>query len=186
MRATLILIDENGQSLVCSLKRTWAPRGQTPTIRTSLQHNQRVNTIGALLVTPGGRTLRLSAKSYECNLTGDQVIEFVQHLLRRVRGPIVLVWDKAPIHQRKKVQTFLAQHPRIHVYNFPSSAPELNPVEDVWTQVEDYLASRAPRDIQHLHAFIRAALRRIRISPARLWAYIYASDLPWERKKMRH
>ncbi len=179
-------MDENGQSLVCPLKRTWAPRGHTPQMRTSLQHNQRINTIGALLVTPGGRKIRWSAKSYECNLTGDQVIDFLRHLLRHVRGSIVLVWDNAPIHQRKKVQAFLAQHPRIHVYAFPTSAPELNPVEWVWTQLEEYLASRAPRDIQQLRALIRAALRRTRISQARLWSCIYASDLPWQRKIVRH
>jgi putative transposase len=180
------LIDENGQSLVCSLKRTWAPRGHTPKIRTSIQHNQRINTIAALLVTPGERKIRLRAKSYECNLTGDQVIDFLQHLLQHVRGPIVLVWDKAPIHQRKKVQEFLAQHPRVHVYNFPTSAPELNPVEFVWTQMEDYLASRAPRDIKQLRTLIRAALHRTRTSQSRLWSCIYASGLPWKRKIMRH
>jgi len=172
--------------LVCPLKRTWSPRGQTPRIRTSIQHAERINTIAALWVTPGGRKIRLSAKSYTCNLTGDQVIDFWQHLLRHVRGPIVLVWDKAPIHQRQKVQGFLAQHPRVHVYNFPTSAPELNPVELVWTQMEEYLASRAPRDIQQLRALIRAALQRTRASQARLWACIYASGLPWKRKILRH
>ena len=142
--------------------------------------------MAALLVTPSGRKIRLSAKSYECNLTGDQVIDFLQHLLRHVRGPIVLVWDKAPIHQRKKVQEFLAQHPRVHVYNFPTSAPELNPVEFVWTQMEDYLASRAPGDIKQLCTLIRAALHRTRTSQSRLWSCIYASGLPWKRKIMLH
>ena len=128
----------------------------------------------------------MSTKSYECNLTGDQIIDFLQQLLRRVWGPIVLVWDKAPIHRRKKVREFLAQHPRIHVYTFPTSAPELNPVEFVWTQMEEYLASRAPKNIQQLRMLICAALRRLRTSRLRLWACIYASDLPWKRKLMRH
>jgi len=172
--------------LVCPLKRTWAPRGQTPKIRTSIQHNQHINTIGALLITPGGRKIKLRAKSYRCNLSGEQIIDFLQHLLRQVRGPIVLVWDKAPIHQRQKVQEFLAQHPRLHVHNFPTSAPELNPVEYVWTQVGEYLASRAPDDIEQLAALVRAALHRIRVSQARLWACVYASDLPWKRQAVRH
>jgi transposase len=172
--------------LVCPLKRTWAPRGQTPTIRTSIEHHQHVNTIGALLITPAGRRIRLRAKSYCCNLTGEQVIDFLQHLLRHVNGPIVLVWDNAPIHQRKKVQAFLAQYPRIHVYNFPTSAPELNPVEFVWTQMEEYLASRAPQEIKQLGILVRAALRRTRRSQTRLWACVYTSDLPWKRRARRH
>ena len=172
--------------MVCPLKRTWAPRGQTPKIRTSIEHHQRVNTIGALLITPGGRRIRLRAKSYRCNLTGEQVIDFVQHLLQHVDGSIVLVWDKAPIHQRQKVQTFLAQHPRIHVFNFPTSAPELNPVELVWTQLDEYLASRAPHDIQQLVMLVRAALHRTRRSQARLWSCVYASKLPWKCQVGRH
>jgi transposase len=103
-----------------------------------------------------------------------------------VDGPIVLVWDKAPIHQRKKVQTFLAQHPRIHVFNFPTSAPELNPVEFVWTQLDEYLASRAPQDIQQLVLLVRAALHRTRRSQARLWSCVYASKLPWKCQVGRH
>lgn len=171
---------------MCSVKRTWAPRGQTPKIRTSLQHNKRVNTIGALLITPGQRRIRLRACSYQRSITGEEVIAFLKHLLRHVRGPIVLVWDKHPIHRRKKVQQFLAQHPRIHVYEFPTSAPELNPVEFVWTQMEGHLASSAPRDINQLADRVRSALRRIRISQSRLWACIYTSDLPWNRQRMRH
>jgi putative transposase len=119
-------------------------------------------------------------------LTGDQIIDFLQQLLRRVQGPIVLVWDKAPIHRRKKVREFLSQHSRIHVYTFPTSAPELNPVEFVWTQMEEYLASRAPKGILQLRMLIRSALRRMRASPARLWACIYASDLPWTCRLKRH
>lgn len=181
-----MLIDENGQSLVCSLKRTWAPRGQTPKIWTSIQHNRRVNNLAALLITPGQRRIRLRTRSYQRSLTGDQVITFLKHLLRCVQGPIVLVWDKHPIHRRKKVQQFLAQHPRVHVYEFPTSAPELNPVEFAWTHMESCLASSAPRDIQELASRIRAILRQLRRSSSRLWACVYGSDLPWNRRKMRH
>jgi transposase len=140
----------------------------------------------ALLMTPGQRRIRLHAQSYRCNLTGDHVLAFLKHLLRQVPGPIVLVWDKASIHQRQKVQEFLAQHPRIHGYNFPTSAPELNPVEFVWTQMEEYLASSAPEDIDQLGSLVQAALRRTRVSQSRLWSCLHASDLPWKRDRVRH
>jgi putative transposase len=139
-----------------------------------------------LSITPGQRKIRLLAYSYQRSITGEKVIAFLKHLLRHVRGPIVLVWDKHPIHRRKKVQQFLDQYPRIHDYEFPTSAPELNPVEFVWTQMEDYLASSAPRDINQLATRVRLALRRIWTSQSRLWACIYTSDLPWNRQGMRH
>ena len=109
------------------------------------------------------------------------MVAFLKHLLRRIAGPIVLVWDKHPIHRRRKVQDFLEQHPRLHVYEFPTSAPELNPTEFVWTQVTEYTASTAPHNGIELRANVLAGVARTRSSPTRLWACIFASDLPWKR-----
>jgi putative transposase len=177
--ATLVFIDEAGFSLRSPLKRTWAPRGQTPTVYTELNHNVRINLIGALAVTAGRRKIRLHAHAYRHNISGDQVIRFLQQLIEQIRGPIVLVWDKHPIHQRVKVKHWLQTHPRVHVYPFPTSAPELNPTEGVWTQISEYTASTAPRNGDELGAFVFGGVARTRRSARRLWACIYASDLPW-------
>ncbi|MCA1553334.1 MAG: transposase [Chloroflexi bacterium] len=175
----MILADESGFSLVSPLKRTWAPRGQTPTVRTSLNHHERLNLIGALCVSPAARKLTLRLQAYRTAITGDEVIRFLAHLLRTVRDPVVLLWDQHPIHQRHKVQVFLSKHLRLHVYDFPTAAPELNPTEGVWTQVSQYTASSAPRNRAELHANVFAGVARTRRSQPRLWACIYASDLPW-------
>jgi putative transposase len=179
--ATLIFVDESGFSLVSPLKRTWAPRGQTPTIRTSIEHHERVNLIGALCVSPRKRKIKLHIQSYCHSLSGDEVLAFLKHLLRCINGPIVLVWDKHPIHRRRKVQDFLAHHLRLHVHEFPTSAPELNPTELVWTQVHEYTASTAPYNGTELRANVLAGVARTRCSPTRLWACIFASELPWKR-----
>lgn len=179
--ATLVFLDESGFSLVSPLKRTWAPRGQTPTIRTSIGHNERVNLIGALCASPRKRKIKLHIQSYRTSLSGDEVVAFLKHLLRCVAGPIVLVWDKHPIHRRRKVQAFLAHRPRLHVYEFPTCAPELNPTEFVWTQVNEYTANTAPHNGTELRANVLAGVARTRRSPIRLWACICASDLPWKR-----
>lgn len=148
------------------LKRTWAPRGQTPCVRTNLDHHERLNLLGALLVTPSGRTLR-----------GEEVVAFLAALLRRVRGPIVLVWDNHPIHQRKMVQAFLAQHDRLHVYELPTGAPELNPMEWVWQQVDEYTASTAPHNRFELRANVMAGVARVRRSQQRLRAGFLGAQL---------
>lgn len=181
MGATLVFADETGFSLVSPLKRTWAPRGQTPTIRTSLAHNERLNLIGALGVTPGQRKLKLHLQSYRKPISGDQVILFLKHLTRRISGPMVLVWDRHPTHRRRKVGDWLKRHPRIHVYEFPSSAPELNPTEWVWTQISEATANTAPHNGAELRANVYTGIARTRRSRNRLWACIFASDLPWKR-----
>lgn len=92
-----------------------------------------------------------------------------------------MVWDKHPIHGRRKVKDFLLCHPRLHVYDFPTAAPELNPTEFVWTQVTEYTGSSAPRSGMELRANVMAGVARTQRSPSRLWACIFGSDLPWKR-----
>jgi len=150
-------------------------------IRTSIEHNDRLNLIGAVCVSPRKRKIKLHLQSYTVPLSGDQVVIFLAHLLRCIPGPIVMVWDKHPIHGRRKVKDFLTRHLRLRVYDFPTAAPELNPTEFVWTQVTEYTAGSAPRNGTELRANVMAGLARTRRSPGRLWAAMFASDLPWAR-----
>jgi len=117
------------------LKNSWAPRGHTPGLRTSLDHHQRLNLMGALLISSGGRHFKLSVHSYRHNLRGEQVILFLRNLLRIL--PVRSCWfgDNHPMHKRRLVQRFIESHPRLHVYHFPICAPELNPAEFVWAQI---------------------------------------------------
>ena len=162
--------DETGFSLISPLKSTWAPRGQTPTVRTSLNHRERFNLLGGLVVSPDQRRIKLMVHSHARTLRGEEIIAWLKRLLRQVRGPIILVWDQHPIHRRRQVREFLAQHPRLQVYAFPTGAPELNPVEWVWQQINDRTASTAPHNQLELRANILAGVARVRRSPARLWA----------------
>lgn len=54
LKAWLVLEDESGFSLVSPLRSSWAPCGQTPSTYTSLDHHQRLNLLGAILVSPSG------------------------------------------------------------------------------------------------------------------------------------
>lgn len=174
-----MLIDEAGFSLVSPLKRTWARRGQTPTRRTSINHRERLNVFGALLVFPEGQGLQLSVKSYWYSLTGNEVIAFLKQLLQLVPGHLILVWDRHPIHKRKMVDAFIAGQKRLHVYSFPVAAPELNPVEFVWTQITEYTAGTAPCNHRELQANVFAAIARTHNSQERLRGCFIATHLDW-------
>jgi putative transposase len=115
------------------------------------------------------------------NFTGLDIQAFLGHLLRHLRGPIDLLWDRGPIHRRREVRAFLGDHPRLHVHFFPAYAPELNPAEYVWAQADRRLANGAPDDLLELRERLTNATRRLRRSQNLLWACIYASDLPWAR-----
>lgn len=108
-----------------------------------------------------------------------EVIGFLRHLLRHLRGPIVLLWDGGTIHRRVIVKEFLHQHKRLHTHRFPAYAPELNPDEFVWTKAKNALANGAPKDIAELGCRTRRAIHRIKDSQQLLWSCIHASELPW-------
>lgn len=74
--------------------------------KTTGPYHEWISTMVALVLTPDERIIRLSTKPYECNLTGDPIINFLRQLLRRVRGPIVLSWSKAPFIAARKLVNF--------------------------------------------------------------------------------
>jgi transposase len=136
--------------------------------------------LGALLVSPDGRKIKLTTRSYRRSLCGEPVVAFLEQVLRIVPGEIVLVWDNHPIHKRQLVQDFIAQHPRLHVYHFPICAPELNPVEFVWTQVSEYTANFAPHNMTELFTKVSKGVARTRNSLKRLTACLKGSELSWK------
>ena len=148
-------------------------------MRTSLDHHQRLNMLGALLVSPGGRKVNLSVRFFRQNLRGEHVILFLKQILRSITGPIVLVWDNHPIHQRRLVQDFIQSEPRLHVFSFPICAPELNPVEFVWAYISHSMTNFAPHNLSELGTQVRRAIAKIRLSKSQLSACLVGTKLSW-------
>ncbi|MCX7839803.1 MAG: transposase, partial [Anaerolineae bacterium] len=92
---------------------------------------------------------------------GSDVQKFLVELLRAVRGPIILLWDRSPTHKDRGVQAFIQKHPRLHCEYFPGYAPELNPAEFVWTQADAALANSAPDDLTELRTRLNKSKRRL-------------------------
>ena len=175
-----MFVDESGFLLIPTVRRTWAPRGETPYLRHRYRHD-RLSVCSAVAVSPGRRQIALYLHGRPRNLTGLDIETFLRHLLRHLRGPVDLLWDRGSIHRRGNVRHFLASHPRLHVHFFPAYAPELNPAEYVWAQADRALANGAPDDLAALRHALGTAVRRLRRSHNLLWSCIYASALPWTR-----
>jgi len=107
------------------------------------------------------------------------VATFLRFLLSHLRGPVALIWDEALIHKGRPVQDFLAKHSRLHVERLPKYAPELNPVEHVWTQSKRRMANGSPLGITELQGMAMDELSRIQNSQALLKSCLLASELPW-------
>jgi transposase len=157
-----------------------APRGQTPCIRHRYRHD-RLSVCSGVVVSPKRRHLALYLRCRPRNLSGLDIRAFLQHLLRHLRGPVDLLWDRGPIHRRREVGAFLADRPRLDVHYFPAYPPELNAAEYVWAQADNALANRAPDNLRELRQRLDGTTRRLRRSQSLLWSCIYASDLSWTR-----
>ena len=140
---------------------TWAPRGQTPLVRTTGARFS-VNLISA--VTPQGK-LRFSV--VDGTLTAPRFIEFCRRLLHDAQAPVFLIVDGHPVHRSKAVKTFVAStEGALRLFYLPSYSPELNPDEWVWKNVKHDRVGRigvaGPDDLK---AKAVAALRRLQRLP---------------------
>jgi transposase len=162
------------------LRRTWAPCGATPTITVHARHHEKVSGIGALVVSPGRRQFTLALALYPgMNIRGPQVLRFLRHLARHVRGPVVLIWDRGQSHKHELVKAWLVTHPRWHVVWFPPYAPELNPVELLWSYLKyGRLANLAPDTVDDIQAAVSRERRRLARRPKLLRSFFRHCDLP--------
>jgi transposase len=144
------------------VRRTWAPRGQTP-LHYSWDRRDRLSVISAITVSPRRHRLGLYFDIHDHNIRTDDFEHFVAGLLQRLPHGIILVVDRLPAH-RSAARRFVKRFPRrIQIEWLPPYAPELNPDEQVWNHTKyDDLANYIPDDIQALRRAVRRSIRRSR------------------------
>ena len=108
-----------------------------------------------------------------------QVVEFLEALVRHIQGPLLLVWDGLPAHRSRLVRDHIdGLAGRIHLEYLPGYAPELNPVEYIWSYWKQHeLANVCPKDYWQLNDVARNALRRMRRRPRLVGAFWKQSSL---------
>jgi len=156
------LIDESGFMLQPVVRRTWAPRGQTP-IQYSWDRHDRLSVISAITMSPVRQRFGLYFRIHRHNITFVEVMAFLTLVHYRLRRKFIVVLDRLSAH-RKAVRLLQAAHPDwFEVVWLPAYAPELNPVEMVWnhTKYAD-LANFIPEDVHHLRQAVVASLDNTR------------------------
>lgn len=169
---TIVFADESGLTERPHRCRTWAPKGQTPV----LQFNFNWNLLSAIA---GVTIWNFYFRLFPGTIKAPQVVEFLTHLLRHIRGKIVLIWDRLPAHRSRLVKDFIAaQGDRLRMEFLPGYAPELNPVEYLWGYWKHHtLPNLCPRDFEELSLHARHALRRMRRRPALVAAFWKQAEL---------
>jgi transposase len=159
---TIRCIDEAGFYPLPSVVRTYAPMGQTPILR---EWWTRDHLSASSAISPEGK---LSFHGPDHALDADDIVAFLEPLLREVPGRMRLIWAGAPLHRSHTIQAFLANGAaqRLHLERLPAYAPELNPDEGGWQQLKGVeLRNVCCLDLPHLHRELRDAVTRVRRKP---------------------
>lgn len=159
------------------MAKTWAPIGETPIHRHPCRRD-KVSVISAVSVSPQRQRLGLYYYLFYDNIGQEAVCLFLRHLLRHLRGEVIVLLDNSTTHKGQLLQKSLRLHARLHIEYFPAYAPELNPDEGVWCQAKRELANSCPKDIEELTADIIQSMNGIGRSPSKLRSCIEQSELP--------
>lgn len=101
-----------------------------------------------------------------------RVAAFLLDLLRQIPGKIIVVWDNGPMHRGPAIRELLKRFPRLTLANLPPYAPELNPVEQLWSHLKfGHCANLIPSDLNHLNETILDFLHSTKSNRNHLNAY---------------
>lgn len=173
-----MFLDETGLSLIPTVARTWALRGQTPTLHHCQRRWTKLNQIAAITVSPKRRRLGLYwhwQRGKAIQTTG--IVDFVGHLLRHLRGHVIVVLDNLPGHRGKLMRQLQRRQPRLHLEYLPAYAPELNPCELLFAHQKRPLANHAMPDLDCLFDHADDHLQHLRHQQALLRAFIDGTPL---------
>jgi len=177
--AHLTFIDESGFMLAPTLRRTYAPRGHPPVVDVSDPH-ARISVIGAITLSPRYRRVQLTFQMLpdNDNFHGESVAEFLSVLSGEVQGPNTIIWDSVRIHLAEPVQNYLSTTDHIVTETFPPNAPNLNPVDSVWSYIKyARLPNYTPYDLFELRRRLTTEFRRLQRQPNLLLSFISRTGL---------
>ena len=161
-KATIYFGDEAGVRSDYHSGTTWAPKGQTPVIRTT-GSRYRLNLVSAVSAKGAMRFMTIKGK-----LNADRFIEFLERLLKNQTTPVYLIVDGHPVHRSARVRTFVeATEGRLKLFHLPAYSPELNPDEQVWNQLKNHrLGKMVIKTLDDMVEKVGSAMRSIQRSPA--------------------
>ena len=178
--AHLVFLDESCFQLTPTVRRTLAPRGQTPLLK-CWDKRDKISAISAITLSPQRHLpgLMFQLLPDKQNFHGEEVVAFLTSM-RRSLPRFTVVWDRNQIHSRSKVvRAYLARHPEIVAEDFPGYAPELNPDEMVWGWTKyGRLSNYAAPHLRELRERVETELEYLRDHPYALLDFIDHTELP--------
>jgi hypothetical protein len=169
--------------------RTWGRRGITPVIRVRGGGTGRVSIAGLACYRPGHRSRLIyrlhryrgrkgETKAFTWTEYRDLLIAAHRQL---PGGNLVLVWDNLNVHLGAELRAFTGAQAWLRVFRLPAYAPDLNPVEGIWSVLKrGVLANLAVASFGHLVQVIRHGLKKIQYQPGLIEGCLAGTGLALE------
>ena len=172
-----MFIDETAVMLQPLVRRTWAPRGQTPTLVCG-SHHGRLSVIGGLTLAPRRRRLGLYFSIHRSSVNHEIVERFLRQVQRQVRRPLVVVMDRLSAHRTAARRLEADPKGRFEVEWLPPYAPELNPIEYTWSHTKySDMVNMAPEDLLDLEVETELSLEHTHDTPSLMRSFFRAAEL---------
>lgn len=163
--AALFFADELDINLLPKVGYQWMPKGEQVEVRTPGTNEKRY-LAGALDVTTGAIT--------HCVWYRKQTglfLELLETIDQRHPAPLftqlTVVADNAKLHKAKKVQQWLATHPRFELLYLPTYCPRANPIERAFGDVHDNCTRNHTR--QRIWQLVQDVKQHLRVNGP--WRY---------------
>jgi transposase len=185
--AWLCFEDEAGQTLHPPKARTWGRRGRTPVVAVSGKGSGRVSIAGLVCVRPGERGrliyrtwVHRGRKGERRSFAEADYAALLDAAHRQLGGPIVVIWDNLNTHRSAAMRELIAAREWLHVIRLPAYAPELNPVEQVWSYIKRGLGNLLVWGVDELVAVVKNRLKRVQYRSELLDAFLAHTGLDLE------
>jgi transposase len=177
-QAHLVFLDESGFFLTPTVRRTLAPRGQTPVL-SAWDRRDKLSVISCITLSPVRNRPNLYFDVLPHNAHAEDIVAFLEELRRRM-GSFTVIWDRSNIHSKAKVvKAWLLDKPDIVAENFPGYVPDLNPDEGVWGWTKyGRLANLAAENRLALWDAVVEELVEVKHRPDLLQGFIRQTGLP--------
>ena len=90
---------------------------------------------------------------------------------------VVLIWDGLPGHRSALMRRYIAARSWLRVYQLPAYAPELNPAENVWSNLRRAMANLAATTATALAQAAKTSLKRMQYRPSLIDGFLAATGL---------
>lgn len=131
---------------------TWATKGETPVLKATGRRFS-LNMLSAISVRG-----ELNFMVSEGRVDAAVFIEFLSRLMIGKQKPVFLIVDGHPVHRSRAVRDFVATFEgNLELHFLPPYAPQLNPAENVWSNVKRQVSRRVAHTSKELSSFVNDA-----------------------------